>query len=145
MVTIWALAVTGLLVIGAGSASAAGTRVSEATGASAKHKVYLLDCKGGTARIKPQFIMLACGDGGEYVRKASWTHWGDATATAVGTMYAIRCVPACYDGTLLSGPAKITVTGIKTRHGRHEYGHIRVGPLPPNQKGLPTWNGPLTL
>ena len=135
-------AVTGTLLLTAGPASA---RVPAGLAAATKahHQVYLLDCVGDRPRVKPEFIALACADYGIAIHKASWTHWGDRTATASGKLAVNDCTPNCADGTFHSEPAKVTVTSIKDRHGTYEYGRIRVVPDAPNRLHFAVWSYPI--
>jgi hypothetical protein len=114
-------------LIGAGPAAAAAP-----DHAGAKAKVYLVDCMGDRAKVKPTFVVLACADGGAVVAKATWTHWGAAVTTARARLVENTCVPSCVQGQFVSEPARVTVRSIVRRDGRLEYSHIRVVPDAPN-------------
>jgi hypothetical protein len=103
------------------------------TQAGAAHPVYLLDCEGAKAMVRPKEFILACADAGTYVQKASWTNWGNATATAAATLTENNCVPSCVAGKFRSEPTTVTVSLIEKRHGIYEYRHLRVAPSPPNR------------
>ena len=133
-----ALAVSGALVVGAGPASAASLRASSATAPGATRTVYLLDCRGDRPKIKPRSVILACGDAGAVVRKASWAHWGTATATASAVLAENDCTPTCVGGKFRSEPARVTVTKIHKRQGIYVYGYITVVPKGPNRYGFKT-------
>jgi hypothetical protein len=136
-----AVGFAGTSLLGAGVASAGGTR-GAATASSAR-TLYLTDCHGDRAKIKPKFVVLACADAGAVVEKANWTHWGDAKATATAALTENDCTPTCFQGTFVSEPVKVTVSSIKKRNGTYEYTHIRVVPDSPNRHRFKTYSGSL--
>ena len=91
---------------------------------SAPRIVYLVDCEGDHAKVRPKEVVLACGDGGILFDKAVWKHWGNRTALASAILIENDCTPNCADGTFHSEPAKITVSIVQKRHDRYEYRHI---------------------
>jgi hypothetical protein len=133
------LATAGIIVPGllGGSAAASPPR------RDAKATVYVVDCVGDRAKVKPVFVVLACGDGGAIVAKAKWTHWGSATATAHAQLVENTCVPTCAGGTFVSEPARVTLGSIVRRQGRREYSRIRVVPAAPNRHHFKTIAQPL--
>lgn len=49
-------------------------------------------------RIRPNRIVIACGDGNFFIKGIRWRHWRDRVATGAGTAYANDCVPYCAAG-----------------------------------------------
>ena len=131
-----------LSLLGAGASSAGGSPYDQRA-SSARHTVYLLDCRGDRAKIEPKVVVLACGDGGAIVERASWKQWGGAKATATATLAENNCDPSCYQGTFVTEPATMTVSSIVRRDGRYRYGHIRVVPHAPNRHHFRVYSGPL--
>jgi hypothetical protein len=68
-------------------------------------QVYTWDCE--YPEIKPETIMLTCGDGGMYVNKISWSRWGSKGAQGIGTYNVNDCDPDCADGTFHSAKVKV--------------------------------------
>src|SRR5207249_779607 len=64
-----------------------------------------LDCLGGQPEVRPQQLILACGDGTVSAYDLSWSTWNDAHAVGVGTVEVVQCEPSCAEGTPHSYPA----------------------------------------
>jgi hypothetical protein len=128
--------VGGAVLVGAGPASATSLRASALAASNPRRTVYLLDCRGDRLKIKPKSVILACADDGILVEKASWTHWGRATATASAALAENDCTPNCAGGTFHSEPAHVTVTRVHKRNGVYVYGSISVVPKAPNRLGF---------
>ena len=50
------------------------------------------------AQYKPPKIVLACGDGSNYLAKLRWSSWTKTTAAASGTNQIDNCTPDCVSG-----------------------------------------------
>ncbi|WP_157554565.1 hypothetical protein [Nocardia crassostreae] len=59
--------------------------------------------------VRPANLMLACGDGGLWVKDIAWTSWGPETAEGEGTQYRRICVPNCASGGVSTAPTHITL------------------------------------
>jgi hypothetical protein len=55
------------------------------------------DCHHAVAQ--PRHILFACGDGGFYVRRLSWSTWHPFFAMGRGVFHQNACRPNCADGT----------------------------------------------
>lgn len=60
-------------------------------------KTYVVDC-GGALKVKPKTIVLACGDGGVFLSKITWSSWDATGATGTGTLRVNVCQPTCAAG-----------------------------------------------
>ena len=58
--------------------------------------VAFSDCLGPS--VKPEDVLLACGDGTESFHAARWTRWTRLGARAVGMAQINDCTPSCVDG-----------------------------------------------
>ncbi|MGX1806240.1 hypothetical protein ACWIGI_11040 [Nocardia sp. NPDC055321] len=58
---------------------------------------------------KPIDLLLACGDGGLWVREITWSSWGPDTAEGEGTQSRRICEPDCATGGVATGPTHITL------------------------------------
>jgi hypothetical protein len=67
---------------------------------------------GGQPDVKPESIILMCGDGTWAVDKIVWTNWSaGAGAEGTGIEYRRSCVPTCAQGSATYSPVTITLTG----------------------------------
>ncbi|WP_048890632.1 hypothetical protein [Mycobacterium heckeshornense] len=67
---------------------------------------------GGQPEIKPESIILMCGDGTWAVDKIVWASWSaGAGAKGTGIEYRRSCVPTCAQGSATYSPVTITLTG----------------------------------
>jgi hypothetical protein len=64
--------------------------------AKAPPRVALQDC--WLPSVKPDIVLLACGDGSESFDVARWTRWSPRGARAVGRASINDCTPSCVDG-----------------------------------------------
>jgi hypothetical protein len=71
-------------------------------------KVYVTNCTH--ADFKPKTIILACGDGGAYVQKMTWSQWTTTGANGTGTYTYKTCTPNCAAGGTKSVPAKVALS-----------------------------------
>ncbi|OBH94891.1 hypothetical protein A5678_04070 [Mycobacterium sp. E2733] len=62
-------------------------------------------------QVKPESIILMCGDGTWAVDKIVWTSWKVAGAEGTGIEYRRSCVPTCAQGSATYSPVTITLTG----------------------------------
>lgn len=62
---------------------------------------------------RPSNILLACGDGGLWVKDITWTSWGPNTAEGDGTQSRRVCLPNCAAGGVRTAPTHITLRDIE--------------------------------
>lgn len=75
-------------------------------------KTYLVDC-AGALKVKPKTIMLACGDGGVFIKKITWSSWDSNGAIGTGTLVSNVCVPNCAAGNVDTYKGvKLTLGGV---------------------------------
>ncbi|MFC9999801.1 hypothetical protein [Nocardia sp. NPDC127526] len=69
------------------------------------------DCTAYPSRsvVRPVNLLLACGDGGLWVKDITWTTWGPERAEGEGTQYRRICVPNCAGGSVSTAPTHITL------------------------------------
>jgi hypothetical protein len=100
----------GLLASCALAATAVAATISGAARADEGTPV-VVNC-GGQRDVKPESIILMCGDGAWAVDKIVWTNWSaGAGATGTGIEYRRSCVPNCAQGSPIYSPVTITLTG----------------------------------
>lgn len=75
-------------------------------------RTVALDCGNQPERL-PGKIIIACGDGNGQFQNVRWTSWLDGTAEATADKVWIECVPACYNGTRRSKPARIVLHDVR--------------------------------
>ena len=82
-------------VLGGGTAAAALPGTGAAAAALASPAVK--DCGAGRSLVRPASMILTCADNGELADHLTWSRWGPALATAVGTVTWRVCTPNCAD------------------------------------------------
>ncbi len=88
-----------------------------ATSANAATKPEVIQCDGKGA-VKPNEIILACGDANPYVSKIKWNKWNLDKATGTGTLTWNTCLPeTCVAGIVQTYKAKITLGGLASAPG----------------------------
>jgi hypothetical protein len=70
------------------------------------------------SHVRPESIVLACGDGTSSLGALRWRSWGGSSARATGTLSYVDCTPSCAEGTEHHARASLRLT---TR--RHCKGH----------------------
>ncbi len=81
--------------------------------AAAAHPTVLASCLGAP-QVRPDTIVLACGDGNESVSGIKWTGWGSTFAAGHGTISIDDCTPNCAAGHDHSYPVVVLLTGRET-------------------------------
>ncbi|MFE6860924.1 hypothetical protein [Nocardia sp. NPDC057668] len=107
-------ALTAVTACGAGateSAPVSSTATAAPVASLANAEPVVQDCTTYPARTvsKPVKMLLACGDGGLWVRDIVWSSWGPDTAQGEGTQDRRICEPDCATGKVASGPTRITL------------------------------------
>lgn len=74
-----------------------------------------------TAVYKPKRIILACGDGSNYLAKLNWSRWTTLSATAAGIDEVNNCNPDCVKGHFRGYPATVALS--RPRRCAHVPGH----------------------
>jgi len=64
-------------------------------------RTYIVDCQG-ELEYKPKEIVFACGDGGVYIDKITWSKWNMNRAIGRGTLNYNSCEPNCGAGNVLT-------------------------------------------
>jgi hypothetical protein len=77
------------------------------------------DCN--TAVYKPRRLILACGDGSNYLAKLNWSRWTTLSAMAAGLNEVNNCTPDCVKGHFRGYP--VTVALSRPRRCAHVAGH----------------------
>jgi hypothetical protein len=80
---------------------------------AAVRPTVLPDCLGHP-QMKPDTIVLACGDGNESISGLKWTGWGSTFAAGRGTISINDCTPNCAAGHDHFYPVMVLVTGHET-------------------------------
>jgi hypothetical protein len=75
------------------------------------HVVVTADCIHG--QYKPKKIIIACGDGSEYLTGLKWSSWSSTKASGTGTVKLNNCKPSCVAGHFISYPAKVALTRVE--------------------------------
>lgn len=115
-----------ILWLGACGASTTATPAGTQPGTSGATYTVLstatLTACDGSAVSTPAMYVLACADGGRFLDGLHWSAWNAPTSTASGTLLANNCTPNCADGSFVSYPATVSVSGLTG--GR--YTHMQV-------------------
>ncbi|QLY27894.1 hypothetical protein H0264_20900 [Nocardia huaxiensis] len=69
--------------------------------------------------VRPDRLLLACGDAGLWVKDITWTSWGPDTAEGEGTQLRKTCRPDCATGGVASGPTHITLRKVVQPENRY--------------------------
>ncbi|MEU6992769.1 serine/threonine-protein kinase [Streptomyces sp. NPDC046465] len=64
---------------------------------------------------RPDWLLLACGDGKAGLLDLVWSGWGTPTARATGRGWHVICEPSCADGREVQYPVTVTVTGLASQ------------------------------
>ena len=78
---------------------------------SPTQSTVIFDC-GGSPHVEPTELVLACADAGDELAHLHWHGWGDASATATGSLIVETCVPSCVAGGTKSYSVAVTVRGL---------------------------------
>lgn len=93
--------------------------------ASAGRRVWVPECN--KAVYKPRQLLLACGDGTNYLAKLEWTRWGTRSATGTGVDEVDDCTPDCARGHFHGYPAAVTLSGPRRcAHVKHQRDFARI-------------------
>ena len=77
------------------------------------------NCRG--AKVRPRYILFACGDGAFYMRQGSWRTWYRWRAVGHGVFHQNDCHPSCAGGTFHTEPGKIVLKHRVRCPGVHRY------------------------
>jgi hypothetical protein len=86
--------------------------------------VAFSDCLGPS--VRPQDVVLACGDGTESFHAVRWTRWTRLGARAVGTAQIDDCTPSCADGHDHTYPAVLLLDRPRACGGRRLFTRVRL-------------------
>ena len=50
---------------------------------------------GDGAALRPSYVLLGCGDGGQYLTRVRWSAWSRAGARGAGLWWQNLCTPDC--------------------------------------------------
>lgn len=87
---------------------------------------FVKECLTDEVRQAPRTFTTACADGSTRLKALRWRHWGDARATAAGTMDVNTCRPSCADGRLRSYPVRVVVTRLQRGEAAQFYRSMTV-------------------
>jgi hypothetical protein len=79
-----------------------------------------------TPRYKPHRIILACGDAGAFISRATYSHWQVKSAAGRGRYYYNTCTPTCAGGHLKHHPIDFTLFRKRTVKGQPLFTRVRV-------------------
>lgn len=113
---------SGPAVASSTAAAAPAAPVSSGPGpASSTAPAGLTDCSSNTV-VQPASYVLACGDGSVSASGLVWQNWGQATATAQGTISVKVCASSCATGTTEQEQGTVTVDRLQAcSDGRQRY------------------------
>lgn len=98
---------TKLLLLTAVGATLAGLALAATAGAGGG-KVYAPDdCT--SPKVKPDRIVLTCGDGNTFINGFDWQDWGGKRSHGFGTLHANTCKPDCASGKEKDYPVAVTL------------------------------------
>jgi hypothetical protein len=113
-----ALAALALLV-----ALAAG--LPAAASATSPHRTRITLC-GGTHRVRPREIVLACADANWGVGHLRWHRWGTSRAHARGIAFVNTCTPNCAAGTIVRYRVRVVARGLVRGRNGARYTRLRM-------------------
>jgi hypothetical protein len=102
----------------------------------------LAECNGTSLVVKPSSYMLACGDGGIFLKSLAWSSWTAGTAKASGSLMTNDCTPNCAAGTFIAAPATVTLTRPRTVQGSRVFTTITVRSTANGKATTETWTAP---
>lgn len=76
----------------------------------------------GHYEVKPDFIMIACADGGNILEHLKWSVWSATSALATGVEEINDCEPSCADGKFHSYPVTVRLDNVRSG----QFGRLRV-------------------
>jgi hypothetical protein len=68
-----------------------------ALGASSATVPRLSVC-GGVSQLRPSYVLLGCGDGGQFLTRARWSSWTESRAVGTAVWWMNLCEPDCAAG-----------------------------------------------
>lgn len=68
-------------------------------------RVTVSNC--GDYEVRPDFIMIACADGGDFVESLKWSQWSAVSALGTGIEKLNDCEPSCAAGKFHSYSVKV--------------------------------------
>jgi hypothetical protein len=86
--------------------------------------VALSDCL--LPEVRPQVVLLACGDGAESFDVVRWTRWTRRSARAVGTAEINDCTPSCVEGHVHAHRAVLVADRPRACGGRWLFTRVRL-------------------
>ena len=72
--------------------------VGTATLGAASTTVARLNVCGGAAEVRPSYVLLGCGDGGQFLTRVRWSSWTNHQALATSVWWQNLCNPDCAAG-----------------------------------------------
>ncbi|HLX48948.1 MAG TPA: hypothetical protein VKS82_11500 [Streptosporangiaceae bacterium] len=122
------VAVATALTIALSGGSALATVSQGSPGAAAPHgrfqgKTVLISCLN-RPEVRPDFFMLACGDGTAYLTRLRWATWTSSLASGTAEYSLNPCHPACARGIFITRPVTLIVwlpAAVPHRHGRQQF------------------------
>lgn len=87
---------------------------------------FVAECSGDSRIRRPTSYILACADGNEFLENLTWSNWGEATATATGTLVFSDCSPTCAAGKDIEVPAQVVADRLVSGDGLATYRRLTV-------------------
>lgn len=75
--------------------------------------------------VRPQTIVVACGDGNFYIDSIRWTRWGASAAVGAGAGHQNDCTPYCAAGHFHTYPIAVRLSGpVTCVSNRREFARV---------------------
>jgi hypothetical protein len=65
---------------------------------------------GNGAAVRPSYVLLGCGDGGQYLTDVRWSTWSRTVARGAGLWWQNLCTPDCADGQFIHPHVMVTLS-----------------------------------
>jgi hypothetical protein len=78
--------------------------------AAAGPKLPRVTVCGDPGSLRPKFVLLGCGDGGQFVDGVLWSSWTATEAKGTGDWWRNLCTPDCADGHFRHSPVHLTLS-----------------------------------
>ena len=106
------------LVVGSGGVASVGLAASAVAVENPNPgRTYIVDCQG-ELEYKPKEIVFACGDGGVYIDKITWSKRNMNRAIGRGTSNYNTCEPNCGAGNVLTYKVRLRLNQSATGPGK---------------------------
>jgi hypothetical protein len=80
------------------------------SGASAAPRLPRVSACGYSLATRPDYVLLGCGDGGQYLANIHWSNWSQWYAHGTAVWWQNLCTPACASGHFRRDHVRITLS-----------------------------------